>query len=149
MKRCGFCHFRNPDGAVYCAACNFGLHEGHEEELSPNPCEDPLVSGRLQSELEDLSPEEWDKLDKHTSEEWEEWVMRARVRFGEGRHSCESFIGGSDSFMWGDSSQHRTPNDDRSNSFNPNNSASKAATDNRSNQLNPNNPAFHHSPRRK
>lgn len=34
------------------------------------------------------------------------------------------------------------PNDDRSNSLNPNNPASKAATDNRTDQLNPNNPEY-------
>lgn len=33
----------------------------------------------------------------------------------------------------------RTPNDDRSDSMNPNNDAYEAAQDNRSNQLNPNN----------
>ena len=34
----------------------------------------------------------------------------------------------------------RNPNDNRSNSKNPNNPASKASNDNKSNQLNPNNP---------
>lgn len=34
----------------------------------------------------------------------------------------------------------RTPNDDRSDSLNPNNPAHQASLDNRSNQLNPNNP---------
>lgn len=33
-----------------------------------------------------------------------------------------------------------TPNDQRSNSMNPNNPAHKSAQDNRSNQMNPNNP---------
>ena len=36
----------------------------------------------------------------------------------------------------------RSPNDDRSDSMNPNNPASQAADDNRSNQMNPNNPAY-------
>jgi len=36
----------------------------------------------------------------------------------------------------------RSPNDDRSDSLNPNNPASKASSDNRSNQMNPNNPAY-------
>ena len=39
----------------------------------------------------------------------------------------------------------RSPNDDRSDSMNPNNPANQAATDNRSNQLNSNNPAYHSS----
>ncbi|WP_175817896.1 hypothetical protein [Burkholderia diffusa] len=34
------------------------------------------------------------------------------------------------------------PNDDRSDSLNPNNPASKAATENRANQLNPNHPEY-------
>jgi len=37
---------------------------------------------------------------------------------------------------------HHSPNDDRSNSKNPNNPAYHAATVNRDNQLNPNNPEF-------
>jgi hypothetical protein len=36
--------------------------------------------------------------------------------------------------------KNKSSNDNRSNSKNPNNSASKAAKDNRSNQMNPNNP---------
>ncbi len=39
----------------------------------------------------------------------------------------------------------RLPNDDRSDSFNPNNPAHQASRDNRSNQLNPNSPAYHSS----
>ncbi|MBI4216316.1 MAG: hypothetical protein HY687_02830 [Chloroflexi bacterium] len=39
----------------------------------------------------------------------------------------------------------RSPNDDRSDSMNPNNPAYDAAMDNRSNQLNPNNQAYHSS----
>jgi hypothetical protein len=39
----------------------------------------------------------------------------------------------------------RTPNDDRSDSMNPNNDAYKDAEDNRSNQMNPNNSAYHDS----
>ena len=39
----------------------------------------------------------------------------------------------------------RSPNDQRSDVLNPNNSAYHAATDNRSNQLNPNNPAYYSS----
>lgn len=35
-----------------------------------------------------------------------------------------------------------TPNDNRSNSLNPNNSASHAAANNHANQMNPNNPAY-------
>jgi len=35
--------------------------------------------------------------------------------------------------------KNRSPNDDRSNSMNPNNSAYNASMDNRANQLNPNN----------
>jgi hypothetical protein len=38
--------------------------------------------------------------------------------------------------------KNRRPNDDRSDSKNPNNPASKAAHDNRSNQLNSNNPEY-------
>lgn len=38
-----------------------------------------------------------------------------------------------------------TPNDDRSDSLNPNNPAYQATADNRSNQMNPNNPAYHSS----
>ena len=38
-----------------------------------------------------------------------------------------------------------SPNDQRSNTLNPNNPAYHAAADNRSNQLNPNNPEFHKS----
>ena len=38
-------------------------------------------------------------------------------------------------------SQHK-PNDDRSDSKNPNNLTDKATRDNRANQLNPNNPKF-------
>ena len=38
-----------------------------------------------------------------------------------------------------------SPNDDRSDSMNPNNPASQAAADNRSDQMNPNNPAYHSS----
>ena len=38
-----------------------------------------------------------------------------------------------------------SPNDQRSNTLNPNNPASGAATDNRSNQMNPNNPAYRSS----
>ena len=36
----------------------------------------------------------------------------------------------------------RTPNDDRSDSKNPNNPANQASEDNRSDQLNPNNPEY-------
>lgn len=36
----------------------------------------------------------------------------------------------------------RSPNDERSDSMNPNNPAHQAAMDNRSNQMNPNNPAY-------
>ncbi len=36
----------------------------------------------------------------------------------------------------------RSPNDDRSDSMNPNNEAYQAAMDNRSDQMNPNNPAY-------
>lgn len=39
----------------------------------------------------------------------------------------------------------KTPNDDRSDSLNPNNPANQASMDNRSNQMNPNNPAYHSS----
>jgi hypothetical protein len=39
----------------------------------------------------------------------------------------------------------RSPNDQRSDVYNPNNPDYKAAMDNRSNQLNPNNPAYHSS----
>jgi hypothetical protein len=42
-----------------------------------------------------------------------------------------------------DSEKRRTPNDDRSDTLNPNNPAYDAARDNRSNQLNPNNPRYH------
>jgi len=42
-------------------------------------------------------------------------------------------------------SKERTPNNDRSDSMNPNNPAEQAAADNRSNQMNPNNPAYHSS----
>jgi len=38
-----------------------------------------------------------------------------------------------------------SPNDQRSDTMNPNNPASQAAADNRSNQMNPNNPAYHSS----
>ncbi len=39
-------------------------------------------------------------------------------------------------------SQGRSPNDQRSDAMNPNNSEYSATMDNRSNQLNPNNPAY-------
>ena len=39
----------------------------------------------------------------------------------------------------------RSPNDQRSDTMNPNNPTYHAATDNRSNQMNPNNPAYHSS----
>ncbi|MFC1998924.1 hypothetical protein ACFLVR_04730 [Chloroflexota bacterium] len=39
----------------------------------------------------------------------------------------------------------RSPNDDRSDSKNPNNPAQKASNDNKSNQMNPNNPAHQSS----
>jgi hypothetical protein len=45
----------------------------------------------------------------------------------------------------GDWATGRSPNDDRSDSMNPNNSAYQAAMDNRSDQMNPNNPAYHSS----
>lgn len=38
----------------------------------------------------------------------------------------------------------RSPNDQRSDVFNPTSSENKAAMDNRSNQMNPNNPAHPH-----
>ena len=41
-----------------------------------------------------------------------------------------------------DSAKGRTPNDDRSDSMNPNNPGHQAAKDNRSDQMNPNNPAY-------
>ena len=44
-------------------------------------------------------------------------------------------------------SSGRSPNDQRSNSMNPNNPAHSAAFDNRSNQMNPNNPAYRSSRR--
>ena len=44
-----------------------------------------------------------------------------------------------------DENAGRSPNDDRSDSMNPNNEAYQAAMDNRSDQLNPNNPAYHSS----
>lgn len=40
-------------------------------------------------------------------------------------------------------SAQRSPNDQRSDVFNPTSADSKAAADNRSNQMNPNNPAYH------
>ena len=43
---------------------------------------------------------------------------------------------------WGDSGSGRSPNDDRSDSMNPNNDAYQASMDNRSDQINPNNPAY-------
>lgn len=45
----------------------------------------------------------------------------------------------------GDWAKGNSPNDDRSDSMNPNNPAYQAAMDNRSNQMNPNNPAHHSS----
>ena len=42
-------------------------------------------------------------------------------------------------------STSRSPNDQKSDAFNPTSSENKAAMDNRSNQMNPNNPAHHHS----
>jgi hypothetical protein len=45
----------------------------------------------------------------------------------------------------GDWAKGRSPNDDRSDTMNPNNSAYQAAMDNRSDQMNPNNPAYHSS----
>ena len=39
----------------------------------------------------------------------------------------------------------RTPNDDRSDSMNPNNDAYQASLDNHANQLNPNNDEYHGS----
>ncbi|MHC4252669.1 MAG: hypothetical protein ACYS9X_26425, partial [Planctomycetota bacterium] len=60
--------------------------------------------------------------------------------------SLSSSGGGS----WGGGSYGgRTPNDDRSDSLNPNNAAYRASMDNRSNQMNPNNPAYHSSRRGK
>jgi len=44
-------------------------------------------------------------------------------------------------------SKKRTPNDERSDSLNPNSHAYKAAVNNRANQLNPNNPAYYSSRR--
>lgn len=38
--------------------------------------------------------------------------------------------------------KNRSPNDDRSDSKNPNNPAYEAASDNRADQLNPNNPEY-------
>jgi len=38
--------------------------------------------------------------------------------------------------------KNRSPNDDRSDSKNPNNPSFKTARENRSNQLNPNNPEY-------
>ena len=48
---------------------------------------------------------------------------------------------------FGFGSSGRNPNDDRSNSLNPNNAAYRASMDNRSNQMNPNNPAYRSSRR--
>jgi hypothetical protein len=45
----------------------------------------------------------------------------------------------------GDESAGRSPNDDRSDSMNPNNDSHQVALDNRSDQLNLNNPAYHSS----
>ncbi|MFC1979183.1 hypothetical protein ACFLVP_04270 [Chloroflexota bacterium] len=39
----------------------------------------------------------------------------------------------------------RTPNDDKSDSMNPNSSSNKTSKDNRSNQMNPENHAYHSS----
>jgi hypothetical protein len=44
-----------------------------------------------------------------------------------------------------DSGKTPTPNDQRSNTKNPNNPAQKASQDNRSNQMNPNNPRHNSS----
>lgn len=49
---------------------------------------------------------------------------------------------GSDDEGWDDSKSGRSPNDDRSDSMNPNNDAYQASMDNRSDQMNPNNPAY-------
>lgn len=43
------------------------------------------------------------------------------------------------------SKQDRTPNDDRSDSLNPNNEAYEDSRDNRSRQLNPEHPAYQRS----
>ena len=45
--------------------------------------------------------------------------------------------------------KNKSPNDNRSNSKNPNNPANKSAKDNRSNQLNPNNPRSQGKSRKK
>lgn len=45
--------------------------------------------------------------------------------------------------------KNKSSNDNRSNSKNPNNPASKAADDNRSNQMNPNNPKSQGKSRKK
>ena len=43
------------------------------------------------------------------------------------------------------SKKEKTPDDDRSDSLNPNNDDYKEGQDNRSNQMNPNNPAYRSS----
>ena len=45
--------------------------------------------------------------------------------------------------------KNKSPNDNRSNSKNPNNPANKSAKDNRSDQLNPNNPKSQGKSRKK
>jgi hypothetical protein len=52
-------------------------------------------------------------------------------------------VSGEDGGSYG--ATRRSPNDDRSDSMNPNNPASQAAEDNHANQLNPNNPAYRSS----
>ena len=41
--------------------------------------------------------------------------------------------------------KERTPNDQRSDAYNPTSAEHKAAMDNRANQMNPNNPSYHRS----
>jgi hypothetical protein len=53
---------------------------------------------------------------------------------------AESTWGGGD--IMGRGGRGRTPNDDRSDSMNPNNPAYQESLDNRSDQLNPNNPEY-------
>lgn len=45
--------------------------------------------------------------------------------------------------------QPQSPNDQRSNIYNPNNACYKGSVDNRSNQMNPNNPAYTNSQQNK
>ena len=107
------------------------------------------IHGILLSTMEAMKPEELDVLDKLNPEQFREWLRDTKEEIRKANTHRVSDSGEVHMSALPAQTTGRNPNDDRSDAFNPNNPASKAAKDNRSNQLNPSSLAHRRSRGRK